>query len=162
MDFTSGLLKKHNYKLPSQVVGFKFKPEVVLNDYYRELYVIEHLPKDVRESPRWLMFGTSWFGDEDGYSLSVLVTHVDGKYHIITHLENSWELDTDVYDNYETVTSEQELIDNIVGILQQADAKSFYDLVEFEKELNEDDKNQLIKDTNCVTKHVGTIFETTI
>ena len=48
MDFTSGLLKKHNYKLPSQVVGFKFKPEVVLANYYRELYVIEHLPKDVR------------------------------------------------------------------------------------------------------------------
>lgn len=146
MDFTSGLIEKHNYKLPSQVVGFKFKREVVLEDYYRKLYIIEHLPKEVCESPRWLMFGTSWWGDEDGYSLAVLVTHADGKYHIITYLENAWELDTDVYDNYETVTYEQELIDHIIDILQHADAESFYNLIEFENELTEADKNRLVQE----------------
>lgn len=146
MDFTYDSIEKHNYKLPSIVTGFKFRQEVVLSDYYRKLYVIEHLPKEVRESPRWLILETAWDGEENSYSLAVLVTHADGKYHIITYLRDSWELDVDTYDNYETVTYEQELFDHITNILQYADAESFYNLIEFENELKEADKSHLVQE----------------
>lgn len=147
MDFTYDSIEKHNYKLPSPVIGFKFNKEVVLEDYYHKLYIMENtVPKEVRESPRWLKLETSWWGEENGYSLAVLVTYADSKYHIITYLRDSWELDVDIYDNYETVTYEQELIDNITNILQYADAESFYNLVEFENELTEEDKAHFVQE----------------
>lgn len=147
MDFTYDSIEKHNYKLPSIVTGFKFKKQVVLEDYYRKLYIMENnVPKNVRESPRWLMLETGWDGEENSYSLAVLVTYADSKYHIITYLRDSWELDVDIYDNYETVTYEQELIDNITNILQYADAESFYSLIDFENELTEADKNRLVQE----------------
>ena len=125
-------LTLHDYGLSSEVTGIKFEQTAILTEKVMGYRAFREAPLAVRKSHRWLVADADWQGNLGTSYVTILVTYVNGKYHIIYNIDEP--IENNEYEfahGNESVDSENELFYLVAELLSFADKSEYNRLVEF-------------------------------
>lgn len=125
-------LTLHDYGVSAEVTGIKFEQTAILTEKVMGYRAFREAPLAVRKSHRWLVADADWQGNLGTSYVTILVTYVNGKYHIIYNIDEP--IENNEYEfahGNETVDSEDELFYLVAELLSFADKSEYNRLVEF-------------------------------
>ena len=125
-------LTLHDYGVSAEVTGINFEQTAILTEKVMGYRAFMEAPLAVRKSHRWLVADADWQGNLGTSYVTILVTYLNGKYHIIYNIDEP--IENNEYEfahGNESVDSENELFYLVAELLSFADKSEYDRLVEF-------------------------------